>query len=79
MTYAHKSNQRDVYEIHTEGLNKLRCTDNHKVLTQRGYVEVKDLIIGQDMLLLTQLMKRKLSLNITGKIKWQKQRDNFFL
>ena len=62
MTYAHKSNQRDVYEIHTEGLNKLRCTDNHKVLTQRGYVEVKDLIIGQDMLLLSNPEKQKTKL-----------------
>ena len=62
MTYAHKSNQRDIYEIHTEGLNKLRCTDNHKVLTQRGYVEVKDLIIGQDMLLLSNPEKQKTKL-----------------
>ena len=52
MTYAHKSNDRQIFEIKTEGLNKLRCTDNHKVLTQRGYIEVKDLIIGKDMLLL---------------------------
>ena len=62
MTYAHKSSQRDVYEVHTEGLNKLRCTDNHKVLTQRGYVEVKDLIIGQDMLLLDSPEKQKTKL-----------------
>lgn len=62
MTYAHKSSNREVFEIKTEGLNKLRCTDNHKVLTQRGYVEVKDLIINKDMLLLSDTDKQKTKL-----------------
>ena len=62
MTYAHKTDNRKIYEIKTEGLNKLHCTDNHKVLTQRGYVEVKDLVIGKDMLILTDTDKQKTKL-----------------
>lgn len=60
-----KSLNRDVVEIKTEGLNKLRCTPNHKVLTQRGYVQAQDIKIGKDYLLLDspQNQKTKLILN----------------
>lgn len=50
-----KHENRKIYEILTEGLNKIRATDNHKFYTQRGYVEVKDLIIGKDILCLEDL------------------------
>ena len=50
-----KHENRKIYEITTEGLNKIRATDNHKFYTQRGYVEVKDLIIGKDILCLEDL------------------------
>ena len=56
---ALKSDNREVFEVHTEGLNKIRCTSNHKIYTQRGYVEVKDLIIGQDMVILDNPDKQK--------------------
>ena len=65
MLYAHKSTNRDIYEVKTEGLSKIRCTDNHKLLTQRGYVEVKDIIVGKDIVLMdrTENQKTKLMLN----------------
>ena len=56
---ALKSENRKIFEIHTEGLNKIQCTDNHKLYTQRGYVEAKDLIIGHDMLILDSPDKQK--------------------
>lgn len=56
---ALKSENRDVFEIHTEGLNKIQCTDNHKIYTQRGYVEAKDLVIGQDMVILDSPDRQK--------------------
>ena len=56
---ALKSDNREVFEIHTEGLNKIRCTSNHRIYTQRGYVEVKDLIVGQDMVILDSPNKQK--------------------
>lgn len=54
-----KHANRKIYEIKTEGLNKIKATDNHKFLTQRGYVEVKDLIIGQDILCLDKIYNQK--------------------
>lgn len=47
-----KHENREVFEIKTEGLNKIRATSNHRFLTQRGYVYVKDLKIGEDCLIL---------------------------
>lgn len=54
-----KHENRKIYEITTEGLNKIRATDNHKFYTQRGYVEVKDLIIGKDILCLDKIENQK--------------------
>lgn len=56
---ALKSDNREVFEIHTEGLNKIRCTSNHKIYTQRGYVEAKDLIVGRDLVILDSPNKQK--------------------
>lgn len=39
---------KPTYKVKTEGLSTIVCTDNHKLFTQRGYVEVKDIIIGKD-------------------------------
>lgn len=62
---ALRSEDREVFEIHTEGLNKIQCTSNHKFYTQRGYVEAKDLVVGQDMVILDNphLQKTKYLLN----------------
>ncbi len=35
--------EKDVYEISTQHNNQLIATDNHKLLTQRGWIEVKNL------------------------------------
>lgn len=56
---ALKSDNREIFEVHTEGLNKIICTSNHKILTQRGYIEVKDLVVGRDMLILDSPSKQK--------------------
>ena len=48
-----------MYEIVTEGLNKIKATDNHKFLTQRGYVQVADLKIGEDYLCLDNISAQK--------------------
>lgn len=56
---ALKSENRDIWEIRTEGLNKIRCTLNHMIYTQRGYVPVSDLIIGEDMVILDSPDKQK--------------------
>lgn len=54
-----KHEKRDVFKIKTEGLNVIKATDNHRFLTQRGYVEVKDLIIGKDVLCLDNIENQK--------------------
>lgn len=59
ITSSKETENRDIFEIKTEGLNKLRCTDNHKVLTQEGYVEVKDLKIGTHQLILDNTFNQK--------------------
>lgn len=49
---AKKHQNREVYRIKTEGLNIIEATENHRFYTQRGYVRVDELVIGQDMLIL---------------------------
>ena len=56
---AKKSENRQLLEITTEGLNKLQCTENHRILTQRGYVKAEDLIIGKDSLILDSVENQK--------------------
>lgn len=51
VTNVIKSPNREVFKVMTEGLNYIRATENHPILTQRGYVEIKDLKIGQDYVL----------------------------
>jgi hypothetical protein len=56
---AIKSNNRNIYLVESEGLNKIKGTSNHPILTQRGYVNIKDLIIGKDYILLENSKKQK--------------------
>lgn len=50
ITASKETKNREIFEIKTHDLNILRCTDNHRVLTQYGYVYVKDLILGHHKL-----------------------------
>ena len=59
IVWAKKSKNRQLLEITTEGLNKLQCTENHKILTQRGYVKAEDLIIGNDSVILDGIENQK--------------------
>jgi len=43
MTWAMKSDDREILSIKTEELNKLQCTKNHKILTNKGYVRADEL------------------------------------
>ena len=65
MLSALKSCNRDTLLIKTEGLSKIECTPNHKLLTQRGYIEAASLVIGQDYVLIDNPdnQKSKLLLN----------------
>ena len=65
MLSALQSHDRDTLLIKTEGLNRIECTPNHKLLTQRGYVEADSLVIGQDYVLIDNPdnQKAKLLLN----------------
>ena len=56
---AIKSENRELLEIHTEGLNKLHCTPNHKILTQRGWTKAEDLIVGKDSMILDNTFNQK--------------------
>ena len=51
ITWANKSESRQLLEIKTN-INNLQCTENHKILTHRGYVRADNLIPGRDMLIL---------------------------
>ncbi len=53
------STNRKIVEIKTEGLNKLHCTPNHRILTQRGYIRADKLIPGNDYILLDSPQKQK--------------------
>jgi len=50
--WSKKSENREIFLVQSEGLNKLKCTSNEIILTQRGYVKISDIIIGQDMMIL---------------------------
>lgn len=65
MNFSKETKNKEVFEIKTEGLNKIRATSNHPVLTQRGYVHVSDLKIGEDYLILDkpENQKTKMVLN----------------
>lgn len=54
-----KHQNRDVYLIKTEGLNKISATENHRFYTQRGYVAVEDLKVGEDWLILDKPYNQK--------------------
>lgn len=54
-----KHENRQTYRIKTEGLNQIVATENHKFLTQRGYVRVDELQIGKDVLFLDKPENQK--------------------
>lgn len=56
---------RPVYEITTTGLNKIQATDNHPFMTQNGWKQLKDLVIGEDYLYLDKL-------GINNKYEWKR-------
>jgi hypothetical protein len=58
MNFAKKTENRSIMEIKTEGLTKIRCTWNHRILTNNGYKMAKDLSNG-DMLLLYGIHNQK--------------------
>lgn len=44
-----------IYEITLEGGHKIKCTENHKILlNDKGYVQAKDLNIGDSVFLMTK-------------------------
>jgi len=55
-----KSKDRETLRISTKGLNKLDCTPNHKILTQRGYVQAADLLVGKDYIILDSSINQKI-------------------
>ncbi len=59
MISASKSENRQLLKITTEGLNILQCTENHKILTQRGYVRADELIIGKDSVIIDNINNQK--------------------
>lgn len=65
MNFSKITHNREILTIKTEGLNKIKVTGNHPILTQRGYVEADQLICGQDYVLLDtpENQKSKLILN----------------
>lgn len=46
ITASKETLNRDIFEIKTRDSNILKCTDNHRVLTQFGYVYVRNLVVG---------------------------------
>ncbi len=59
ITGALKSKNRNIYKVETEGRNILTGTSNHPILTQRGYIEIKNLKIGVDYIYLDSPEKQK--------------------
>lgn len=54
-----KKGTQKVFRVKTEGLNKVTATANHPVLTQRGFVPVSELKIGEDYLYLDKPQNQK--------------------
>lgn len=60
-----ETKDRDIYHLKSEGLNSLYCTENHRILTQRGYVRLDEIEIGKDQIILDKInnQKTKVKLN----------------
>lgn len=50
---------KPIYEITTNGLNKIQATDNHPFMTQNGWKQLKDLKVGEDYLYLDKPNNQK--------------------
>ena len=46
--------KKQVYELLLSNGMKVKCTDNHKILTKRGWVELKDLKVREDIVKCTK-------------------------
>lgn len=53
------SENRDVLLVTSEGLNKIHCTSNHPILTQRGYIPAGELEAGKDIMYLESSENQK--------------------
>jgi len=51
--------ERETFEVALEGLTKVVCTDNHRLLTQHGWKETKDIVIGEDYLIQDNTFNQK--------------------
>lgn len=60
-----ETKNRDIYKLKSEGLNSLYCTENHRILTQRGYVRLDEIVVGKDQIILDkpENQKTKIKLN----------------
>lgn len=69
---------RPVYEITTAGLNKIQATDNHPFMTQNGWKQLKDLVIGEDYLYLDKPdnQKTKYIPSVTSDYNWKQNDGN---
>lgn len=65
MNFSKVTHNREILTIKTEGLNSIKVTGNHPILTQRGYVESDQLICGSDYIFLDtpENQKSKVVLN----------------
>lgn len=54
-----ETKDRDIYHLKSEGLNSLYCTENHRILTQRGYVRLDEIKIGKDQIILDKITNQK--------------------
>ena len=57
-----KKDPKLVYELETYGLNKIRVTDNHPILTQNGWKQLKDLKCNEDVIFLDNVTNQKCKL-----------------
>ena len=57
-----KKDPKLVYELETYGLNKIRVTDNHPILTQNGWKQLKDLKCNEDAIFLDNVTNQKCKL-----------------
>lgn len=70
-----KKGLQKVFTVKTEGLNKFTATANHPFLTQRGFVPLSDLRIGEDYLYLDKPNFKDFSGNSVKEIIPQEEKE----
>jgi superfamily I DNA/RNA helicase len=73
ITWANKSENRELYEINLDHILTMRCTGNHKILTNNGYIMIDDLDIHKDRVIIDINNKLSSRLNIVSIIKLHKE------